>query len=97
MEAFVLDASVAISWCFPNDPTENTPYSRSILRQIEEADAVVPEIWPSTTLPISTWLSGKSSLWPRQIKPCGTLCLHELVDWSVTKFGARPSETSSSR
>ena len=45
MEAFVLDASVAISWCFPNDVTENTPYSRSILRQIEEADAVVPEIW----------------------------------------------------
>ena len=45
MEAFVLDASVAISWCFPNDPTENTPYSRSILRQIEEADVVVPEIW----------------------------------------------------
>jgi hypothetical protein len=35
MEAFVLDASVAISWCFPNDPTENTPYSRSILREIE--------------------------------------------------------------
>ena len=45
MEAFVLDASVAISWCFPNDPTENTPYSRSILRQLEEADVVVPEIW----------------------------------------------------
>ena len=45
MEAFVLDASVAISWCFPNDPTENTPYSRSILRQIEEDDPVVPEIW----------------------------------------------------
>ena len=45
MEAFVLDASVAISWCFPGDPTENTPYSRSILLQVEVADAVVPEIW----------------------------------------------------
>ena len=45
MEAFVLDASVAISWCFPRDPTENTPYSRSILRRIEAADAIVPEIW----------------------------------------------------
>lgn len=45
MDAFVLDASVAISWCFPNDPSENTPYSRAILQRIEEADAVVPEIW----------------------------------------------------
>jgi predicted nucleic acid-binding protein len=46
MAGFVLDASVAISWCFPNDPTENTPYSRAILEHVEEADAVVPEIWP---------------------------------------------------
>ena len=45
MDRFVLDASVAISWCFPNDPTENTPYSRAILRHIEEADPIVPEIW----------------------------------------------------
>jgi len=46
MAAFVLDASVAMSWCFPGDPTENTPYSRAILEHTEEADAVVPEIWP---------------------------------------------------
>ena len=46
MPAFVLDASVAISWCFPNDPGENTPYSRSVLQRIEESDAIVPEIWP---------------------------------------------------
>jgi predicted nucleic acid-binding protein len=45
MAGFVLDASVAISWCFPNDPTENTRYSRKILEHMEEADAVVPEIW----------------------------------------------------
>lgn len=45
MAGFVLDASVAISWCFPNDPTENTPYSRAILQYVEEADIVVPEIW----------------------------------------------------
>jgi predicted nucleic acid-binding protein len=45
MDGFVLDASVAISWCFPNDPAENTPYSRAILRHIEEADVVVPELW----------------------------------------------------
>jgi predicted nucleic acid-binding protein len=45
MDGFVLDASVAISWCFPDDPTENTPYSRAILQHVEEADVVVPEIW----------------------------------------------------
>src|SRR5215472_4001729 len=45
MEAFVLDASVALSWCFPNDPAENTPYSRSIRQRVEEADIVVPGIW----------------------------------------------------
>jgi len=31
MAAFVLDASVAISWRFPGDPTEDTPYSRRVL------------------------------------------------------------------
>jgi hypothetical protein len=45
MAAFVLDASVAISWCFPSDSSENTPYNRAVLEHIAEADAVVPEIW----------------------------------------------------
>jgi len=45
MAEFVLDASVALSWCFPGDPTENTLYSRAILEHTEETDAVVPEIW----------------------------------------------------
>jgi len=44
--SFVLDASVAFSWCFPGDPTENTPYSRAVLKRLEQSDAVVPEIWP---------------------------------------------------
>jgi len=43
--AFVLDASVAVAWCFPGDPTENTPYSRHILGLLATDDAVVPEIW----------------------------------------------------
>jgi len=42
---FVLDASVAISWCFPFDLTEDTPYSRRILQQLISMDAVVPVIW----------------------------------------------------
>jgi predicted nucleic acid-binding protein len=45
MAEFVLDASVAISWCFPGDATEDTPYSRSILRELIVNDAIVPEIW----------------------------------------------------
>jgi predicted nucleic acid-binding protein len=45
MDGFVLDASVALSWCFPGDPTENTPYSRAVLQYIETADIVVPEVW----------------------------------------------------
>src|ERR1700722_9629479 len=40
MALFVLDASVAISWCFPGDPTDNTPYSRAILKRLEVDDAV---------------------------------------------------------
>ena len=45
MTEFVLDASVAISWCFPGDATEDTPYSRRILRELIVNDAIVPEIW----------------------------------------------------
>src|ERR1017187_7175733 len=45
MAAFVLDASVAISWCFSGDPAEDTPYSRRVLKELVANDAIVPEIW----------------------------------------------------
>jgi len=45
MAAIVLDASVAISWCFTGDPTEDTPYSRRVLSELAVNDAIVPEIW----------------------------------------------------
>lgn len=45
MAEFVLDASVAFSWCFPGDPAEDTPYSRRILSKLATDDALVPEIW----------------------------------------------------
>ena len=45
MAGFVLDASVAFSWCFPGDPGEDTPYSRRILAKLATHDAIVPEIW----------------------------------------------------
>jgi hypothetical protein len=41
MEAFILDASVALSWRFPNDLAKST---RAILQWIEVADVVAPEI-----------------------------------------------------
>jgi predicted nucleic acid-binding protein len=46
MAEFVLDASVAISWCFPGDPTEDSPYIRRVLKELIVRDAVAPEIWP---------------------------------------------------
>jgi len=46
MDGFVLDASVAISWCFPGHPAEDTPYSREVLVRLETEDAIVPGIWP---------------------------------------------------
>ena len=45
MAAFVLDASVAISWCFPGDPNEDTPYSSRVLMELVANDAIVTEIW----------------------------------------------------
>jgi hypothetical protein len=45
MTAFVLDASIAVSWCFPGDPSEDTPYSRYILALLATSDAIVPQIW----------------------------------------------------
>ena len=45
MAEFVLDSSVAISWCFPGDPSEDTPYSRAVLEAMVTRDAIVPDIW----------------------------------------------------
>jgi predicted nucleic acid-binding protein len=45
MAVFVLDASIAVSWCFPEDPAEDTLYSRHILALLTTHDAIVPEIW----------------------------------------------------
>ena len=45
MAAFVLGAAIAVSWCFPGDPTEDSPCSRHILALLATHDAIVPEIW----------------------------------------------------
>ena len=36
---------LAVSWCFPGDPVEDTRYSRHILALLTTHDAIVPEIW----------------------------------------------------
>ena len=41
--AFVVDASVTISWCFDD---EATPYTESVLERLRESEAVAPAIWP---------------------------------------------------
>jgi predicted nucleic acid-binding protein len=39
----VLDASVALSWCFAD---EENAYGLTVLGMLREADACVPSIWP---------------------------------------------------
>ena len=41
--AFVVDASVALAWCFED---EATPYAESVLDRLQQTEAVVPAIWP---------------------------------------------------
>lgn len=40
---FVIDASVALSWCFRD---ENSEYAARILRRLADDTATVPAIWP---------------------------------------------------
>ena len=40
---FVLDASLALSWCFPE---EGTSYSRYVLAQLKTTYAVTSALWP---------------------------------------------------
>jgi predicted nucleic acid-binding protein len=41
--AFVLDASVALAWCFSD---EATPQTTALLESLESKKAIVPAIWP---------------------------------------------------
>ena len=43
MTAFVLDASIALAWCFDD---EATPTTAALLDKLEDETAVVPAIWP---------------------------------------------------
>lgn len=40
---FIVDASIALSWCFTDETTPNTV---SLLERLETEIAIVPSIWP---------------------------------------------------
>ena len=42
-DALVLDASVALSWCFEDEPHA---YGDAVLEHLETGEALVPGIWP---------------------------------------------------
>lgn len=42
MTGFVLDCSVAMTWCFGD---ETNPYSEAVLQDLADTGAVVPSIW----------------------------------------------------
>ncbi|HVC98334.1 MAG TPA: type II toxin-antitoxin system VapC family toxin [Pirellulales bacterium] len=39
----VLDCSIAVAWCFPD---EKAPYPQAVLDSLEAVEAVVPSLWP---------------------------------------------------
>ena len=41
-DAFVLDTSVTIAWCFED---EVTPYTEAVLDRLETTTALVPPVW----------------------------------------------------
>jgi predicted nucleic acid-binding protein len=43
LRRIVLDASVALAWCFDD---EDSPYAKEILGLLRTAEAFVPPIWP---------------------------------------------------
>jgi predicted nucleic acid-binding protein len=45
--SFVVDSSVALSWCFED---ERTPAIRTLLESVGEGGAVVPQHWPAEVL-----------------------------------------------
>jgi predicted nucleic acid-binding protein len=45
--SFVLDNSVALTWCFED---ERTPATRALLEQVAETGALAPGLWPLEAL-----------------------------------------------
>jgi hypothetical protein len=45
--SFVIDSSVAVSWCFED---EQTPATLDVLEQVVEGGAIAPALWPLEVL-----------------------------------------------
>ena len=45
--SFVIDASIALSWCLPG---ENDPKRQAILDRLGEVEGLAPQIWPLEVL-----------------------------------------------
>jgi predicted nucleic acid-binding protein len=73
-EGFVLDCSVSLAWCFPD---EHAPYPQSVLDSLTATAAAVPSLWflevanallvgerrgRCTTADIATWLNFLAAL-----------------------------------
>ena len=56
-DAFVLDGSVAIAWCFED---EVSPYADAVAARIPTVQAVVPAIWPLEVANVLPWASDAS-------------------------------------
>jgi predicted nucleic acid-binding protein len=70
--AFVLDASVALAWCFED---EATSYTRRVLRLLLREQAVVPPIWP---FEVANALAG--AIRARRMKPADAERFAALLD-----------------
>jgi predicted nucleic acid-binding protein len=42
-DAFVIDASIALSWCFED---EASPAAEAVLQRLRQARAIAPALWP---------------------------------------------------
>src|SRR5262245_28531596 len=42
-ESFVLDSSVSLAWCYPD---EKAPYPQDVLDALSSGEAIVPCLWP---------------------------------------------------
>ncbi|MDA8193565.1 MAG: type II toxin-antitoxin system VapC family toxin [Thermaerobacter sp.] len=80
--AFVLDASVALAWCFPD---ESNAYADALLHRFREETAMVPAVWPLEVANALVVGVRRSRLTPEQLAHAGRL-LQELpidVDGSL--------------
>jgi len=97
---FVLDGSVTLAWCFPD---ERAPYPQSVLDSLAQSNAFVPSLWRlevanallvgerrkrSTQADTATWLALLDAL-PVQVDD-----LTDIRAWSETLSLARSHQLS---